>query len=129
MLLGVLPHFAQALKSQPMNASVANLYVHSLLRHPEAFTDNTHCKLVLDDFLMTWVQYEEILHHILRLLWCTYEKIDSQLLVTILTVAQPALQVFIRYPVSNSNFSCRVIGNGNDFFYIKKLFPSERRVG
>ena len=42
---------------------------------------------------MTWVQYEEILHHILRLLWCAYEKIDSQLLVAILTAAQPALQV------------------------------------
>ncbi|XP_066919787.1 negative elongation factor B-like [Clytia hemisphaerica] len=92
ILSGVLPGFATALKNQPISATVGNLFVHSLLRHQEAFTDTSHCKLIFDQFLMTWVQYEEVLHHILRLLWCAYEKIDSQLLVAILTAAQPALQ-------------------------------------
>jgi len=92
VLLGVLPQFAQTLKSQPVTTSIANLFIHSLLRHLESFIDTLHCKLIFDDFLMIWVQYEEILHHILRLLWCSYEKIDSQLLVAILTAAQPALQ-------------------------------------
>ena len=97
MLLGILPNFAETLKTQVISTSVVNLFVHSLIRHPESFTDSTHCKLIFDDFLLTWVKHEEVLHHILRLLWCSYEKIDSQVLVAILTAAQPDLQVHINY--------------------------------
>lgn len=92
MLLGVLPSFAQSLSKQPISSTVCNLLVHSMLRHIDSFSDQIHCKVLFDDFLMTWVQYEEVLHHILRLLSCTYEKIDSQQLVAILTAATPALQ-------------------------------------
>ena len=106
MLVGVLPCFANTLKTQSISTSVVNLFVHSLLRHPESFTDSGHCKLIFDDFLLTWVKNEEILHHILRLLWCSYEKIDSQILVAILTAAQPDLQVCVCYILNNILQNC-----------------------
>lgn len=93
ILQSILPDFANALKDTPLNSSTANLIVNSILRHPEGFSDANYCKLIFDDFLLTWVQSEDILHHTVRLLWCIYEKIDSQLVVGLLTSTQPSPQV------------------------------------
>jgi len=92
VLEAVLPHFARALKSQPINTSVLNLIVHNALRHLESFSDPTYCILFFDQFLFVWKDYEEILHHVLRLLWYVHEKIERQELVRLLTATQPSAQ-------------------------------------
>ena len=92
ILESLLPNFATALKSQPINSALLNLMVHSILRHVDKFSEPTHCVLLCDHFLFIWLQYEEVLHHVLRMLWNVYEKVDSQQMVHLLTATQPSPQ-------------------------------------
>ena len=95
VLQTILPDLSKTLKETRLSSSLVNLFVNSILRHPDGFSDVSFCKLIFDDFLLAWVQWEDVLHHIVRLLWCVYEKIDSQLLVGLLTSTQPSQQVYI----------------------------------
>lgn len=88
----ILPNFANALKTQPVNSALLNLMVHSMLKHVEKFSEPSYCALLCDKFLFTWLQYEEVLHHVLRVLWNIYEKVDSQQMVQLLTATQPSSQ-------------------------------------
>jgi len=88
----LLPNFANALQTQPINSALLNLMVHSMLKHVDKFSEPSHCVLLCDKFLFIWLQYEEVLHHILRILWNIHEKVDSQQMVQLLTATQPSSQ-------------------------------------
>lgn len=92
MLEVILPHYARALKPQPLNSTLLNMMIHSMVRHIDQFTESSQCILLYDQFLFVWLQYEPVLHHVLRLLWCVYEKINSDQLVRLLTATQPSSQ-------------------------------------
>jgi len=92
ILDSLLPKFASILKTQPLNSALLNLMVHSILKHGDKFSEQSHCVLVCDQFLFMWVQYEEVLHHVLRVLWNVYEKVDSQQMIHLLTATQPTPQ-------------------------------------
>ena len=96
ILESVLPHFARALKNQPINSTVLNLIIYNVVRYIDDFAEPSHCILLCDQFLFVWLQYEEVLHHVLRMLWCVHEKIDSPQLVRLLTATQPSSHVSIK---------------------------------
>jgi len=86
----LLTKFAQALNGRPAHPSIMNLVVHYLAKHPEDFSSSEYCTHIFDNFLFAWLDNEDTLHHILRLLWCVHEKMESHQIVRLLTVTQPA---------------------------------------
>lgn len=90
MCNAMLPRYSQTLKSSPVSSAVVNLLVHSMVRNTQQFNEPAQCALLFDQFLFVWLEYEDVLHHILRLLWCVHEHIDSQLIVRLLTATQPS---------------------------------------
>ncbi|XP_002167771.3 negative elongation factor B [Hydra vulgaris] len=85
----VLPQFAQVLKNQVISTYVFNLFVHRFACCEENFSRTRYLNLVFDQFLFVWLQNDDAFHHILRLLWFVYQKVDSQELVRLLTATQP----------------------------------------
>ena len=93
MLHCVLPTICRASKANPPNDCLFNAIVSGLLRHPDDFHSADYCSLIFDQFLFTWLPQESVLHHSLRLLWFTHVKIESSVMVGLLTTIQPTSEV------------------------------------
>ncbi|XP_065067620.1 negative elongation factor B-like [Rhopilema esculentum] len=89
MLHCVLPTICRASKANPPNDCLLNAIVSGLLRHLDDFHSADYCSLIFDQFLFTWLPQESVLHHSLRLLWFTHVKIESSVMVGLLTTIQP----------------------------------------
>ena len=90
LLDSLLPKFATILKGQPLNSPLLNLMVHSIVKHSDKFSEQGHCTLLCDEFLFIWLEHEDVLHHVLRILWNVHDKVEGQHMVELLTRTQPS---------------------------------------
>ena len=76
---------------------VENIKLHSLVASlslwQDEFSHADFCELVFDQFLLALGPQENVVRHLLRLLWYVYPKMDSQKVIQILTATQPASEV------------------------------------
>lgn len=106
MLQFILPTLCRASKENPPNDCMLNAIIHALIRHPDDFHSAEYCSLIFDKFLFTWLPRESFLHHSLRLLWFIHAKIESSIMVALLTNTQPTAEVRLSIYSPKIYFTC-----------------------
>lgn len=86
----IVPWYVSPCQERQVEDIKLHTLVATLALWQDEFSHADFCELVFDQFLLSLGPQENVVRHLLRLMWYVYPKMDSQRVVQILTATQPA---------------------------------------